>query len=77
MADKKRFGGDTGTADDSALRSEEKVLVQGVDEDAAIDGVEPVYAAKARLLNRSIQDIGMGKYQWELFFVIGFGWAQE
>jgi len=25
--------------------------------------VDPVYQAKARILNRSIQDIGMGKYQ--------------
>jgi MFS family permease len=24
-----------------------------------------------------IQDIGMGRYQWQLFFVIGFGWAQD
>lgn len=32
-----------------------------VDEDAAIDGVEPVYAAKAKVLNRAIQDIGMGR----------------
>nr|XP_031857508.1 uncharacterized protein CI109_007068 [Kwoniella shandongensis]KAA5524580.1 hypothetical protein CI109_007068 [Kwoniella shandongensis] len=54
-----------------------KVVVEGTDEDAAIDGVDPVYAAKARVLNRAIQDIGMGKYQWQLFFVIGFGWAQD
>ena len=25
--------------------------------------VDPVYQAKARILNRSVQDIGMGKYQ--------------
>jgi len=59
------------------IRTEEKDLVVGVDEDAAIDGVSPVYAAKARVLNRAIQEIGMGKYQWQLFFVIGFGWAQD
>lgn len=29
-------------------------------EDASID---PVYQAKARVLNRAIQDIGMGRYQ--------------
>jgi hypothetical protein len=45
--------------------------------EAAIDGVDPIYAAKARVLNAAIQEIGMGKYQWQLFFVIGFGWAQD
>lgn len=36
---------------------------------------DPVYTAKATVLNNAIQDIGMGKYQWQLFFVVGFGWA--
>jgi hypothetical protein len=45
--------------------------------EAAIDGVDPIYAAKARVLNVAIQEIGMGRYQWQLFFVIGFGWAQD
>ncbi|PWY78102.1 sugar transporter [Aspergillus sclerotioniger CBS 115572] len=35
------------------------------------------YRHKADLLNRAIQDIGMGKYQWQLFGVIGFGWASD
>ncbi|KAL4070230.1 major facilitator superfamily domain-containing protein [Scleroderma yunnanense] len=39
--------------------------------------VDPVYQAKARILNRSIQDIGMGKYQWCLFVVAGFGWFAD
>ncbi|KAK7402870.1 hypothetical protein QQX98_011355 [Neonectria punicea] len=39
--------------------------------------LDPVYEAKARVLNRAIRDIGMGKYQWELFVVIGFGWASD
>ncbi|OJA13521.1 hypothetical protein AZE42_10523 [Rhizopogon vesiculosus] len=34
----------------------------------------PVYEAKARVLNYAIQDIGMGRYQWYLFIVAGFGW---
>jgi hypothetical protein len=41
-------------------------------EDSSLD---PVYAAKARILNKAIQEIGMGRYQWQLFIVIGFGWA--
>ncbi|KAJ4993135.1 MFS-type transporter PB1E7.08c 4 [Stagonosporopsis vannaccii] len=47
---------------------------KGVLEDGALD---PVYAAKARVLNKAIQEIGMGKYQWQLFVVIGFGWAMD
>ncbi|KAK2751044.1 hypothetical protein FQN57_000119 [Myotisia sp. PD_48] len=37
--------------------------------------MDPVYEAKALLLNKAILDIGMGWYQWQLFIVIGFGWA--
>lgn len=38
---------------------------------------DAAYTAKATALNRAIQDIGMGRYQWQLFFVIGFGWASD
>ncbi|KAF9648509.1 MFS general substrate transporter [Thelephora ganbajun] len=40
-------------------------------------GLDRVYHAKARLLNNAIQEIGMGKYQWWLFFVAGFGWFAD
>lgn len=40
--------------------------------------VDPVYEGKAQILNTAIQDIGMGKYQWQLFIVVGgFGWASD
>ncbi|KAF2678407.1 MFS general substrate transporter [Lentithecium fluviatile CBS 122367] len=39
--------------------------------------LDPVYEAKAKVLNKAIQDIGMGRYQWQLFIVIGFGWASD
>lgn len=39
--------------------------------------LDPVYEAKAKVLNRAIQEIGMGWYQWQLFIVIGFGWAAD
>ncbi|KAF4982098.1 hypothetical protein FZEAL_2204 [Fusarium zealandicum] len=50
-----------------------------VDDEAIIPrgALDPVYEAKARILNRAIADIGMGRYQWELFVVIGFGWASD
>ncbi|KAG6008195.1 hypothetical protein E4U21_004794 [Claviceps maximensis] len=50
------------------------------DDDLAIipkGALDPVYEAKARLLNRAIRDIGMGWYQWQLFVVVGFGWASD
>ncbi|RDL40148.1 MFS general substrate transporter [Venustampulla echinocandica] len=39
--------------------------------------VDPVYELKARVLNNAIQEIGMGRYQWQLFIVVGFGWAND
>ncbi|GME26664.1 Membrane transporter [Neofusicoccum parvum] len=39
--------------------------------------VDSVYEAKARVLNAAIQEIGMGRYQWQLFIVVGFGWASD
>lgn len=35
------------------------------------------YETRAAVLNRAIQAIGMGRYQWQLFAVIGFGWASD
>lgn len=42
-----------------------------------IGAIDPVYAAKARVLNQAVQAIGMGRYQWQLFAVVGFGWASD
>jgi len=72
----------TTTKDDhhSAKEGSEK---GGIDLDEAKVSVlpegafDPVYAAKARVLNEAIQEIGMGRYQWQLFGVIGFGWASD
>ncbi|KAG6809662.1 hypothetical protein H0H92_015246 [Tricholoma furcatifolium] len=38
------------------------------------NAVDPVYQAKAKILNEAMQEIGMGRYQWLLFFVTGFGY---
>ncbi|TCD68505.1 hypothetical protein EIP91_010561 [Steccherinum ochraceum] len=40
-------------------------------------GIDPVYHAKARVLNSAFQEMGMGKYQWYLFVVTGFGWFSD
>lgn len=54
---------------DAELVAKDAVVLEGT--------FDPVYEAKARVLNRAIQEIGMGRYQWQLFVVIGFGWAAD
>ncbi|KAH9919613.1 MFS general substrate transporter [Fomitopsis serialis] len=39
--------------------------------------VDAVYQAKARVLNAAVREIGMGRYQWYLFVVAGFGWFSD
>ncbi|KAJ1330868.1 MFS-type transporter-like protein [Microdochium nivale] len=55
------------------------VAAREVDDNGVIPRgqLDPVYEAKARVLNKAIQDIGMGRYQWQLFVVVGFGWASD
>ncbi|KAH9841718.1 MFS general substrate transporter [Rhodofomes roseus] len=40
-------------------------------------GVDPVYQAKAKILNEAFMEIGMGRYQWWLFLITGFGWFAD
>jgi hypothetical protein len=58
-------------ADDMGREGEDggEVVVDVLREapDAVLNGaVDPVYEAKARVLNKAIQDIGMGRYQWQV-----------
>lgn len=32
---------------------------------------------KATVINLALQDIGMGRYQWQLFILCGFGWFAD
>ncbi|KAF9023811.1 MFS general substrate transporter [Hymenopellis radicata] len=50
------------------------VALVDMHEDGSVD---PVYQAKARVLNNAIQEIGMGKYQIHLFICAGFGWFAD
>jgi hypothetical protein len=34
-------------------------------------------AGKAKVINRAIADMGMGRYQWELFLLCGCGWMAD
>ncbi|KAL0059318.1 hypothetical protein AAF712_013945 [Marasmius tenuissimus] len=42
------------------------------------EGVTAVYEAKSRLINEHLQnEIGFGRYQIQLFFLTGLGWAAD
>ncbi|KAK9781719.1 putative Major facilitator superfamily domain-containing protein [Seiridium cardinale] len=54
----------------------------GVDDDAAIrdfygSAVSEVYRLKSELVSEHLLSIGMGKFQWTLFVVNGFGWVVD
>ncbi|KAL1974364.1 hypothetical protein VTN31DRAFT_4568 [Thermomyces dupontii] len=48
-----------------------------VDNEIAASGHDTVYDRKAKVINLAIQDIGMGRYQWQLFILCGFGWFAD
>ncbi|KAF5856000.1 hypothetical protein ETB97_008036 [Aspergillus alliaceus] len=48
-----------------------------VETDVASSGHDSAYDRKAKVINRAVQDIGMGRYQWELFALCGFGWLAD
>lgn len=39
-----------------------------------IPGLDSVFLEQAALVNHAVQVIGMGKYQWGLFLLAGYGW---
>ena len=59
----------TDHGDTKASRTAASLVLQG--------NTDPAYEGKARVLNQAIQEIGMGWYQWQLFVVVGFGWASD
>jgi hypothetical protein len=32
---------------------------------------------KSKIINKALQDIGMGRYQWHLFSLCGMGWLAD
>lgn len=54
----------------SALRAE-------VDADIAASEHNSAYDRKSKVINKAIADIGMGRYQWQLFVLCGFGWLAD
>jgi hypothetical protein len=55
----------------------EAVIAAADIEDLKISGLDPTFEAKADLVNHALQAMGMGKYQWWLFVVTGFGWLVD
>ncbi|BEJ15703.1 hypothetical protein CspHIS471_0503080 [Cutaneotrichosporon sp. HIS471] len=41
------------------------------------EGLKPTFVAKVNVINRALAEIGMGKYQWEMFLAGGFGWFAD
>ncbi|KAI9816985.1 MAG: hypothetical protein M1832_004969 [Thelocarpon impressellum] len=48
-----------------------------IDDDLAASGVNSSYDRKSKIINKAIQDIGMGTYNWQLFVLCGFGWFAD
>ncbi|KAI9753571.1 MAG: hypothetical protein M4579_005089 [Chaenotheca gracillima] len=46
-------------------------------EDVATAGHDAAYDRKSKVINKAIQDIGMGPYNWQLFVLCGFGWLAD
>ncbi|KKY34323.1 putative membrane transporter [Diaporthe ampelina] len=40
-------------------------------------GMRSDYELKSMLVNKAVQDIGMGRYNWQLFVLCGFGWFAD
>ncbi|KAF2004881.1 MFS general substrate transporter [Amniculicola lignicola CBS 123094] len=48
-----------------------------VESDLASNDLHSAYDRKSKVINKAIQDIGMGRHQWELFVLCGFGWLAD
>ncbi|KAL1404903.1 hypothetical protein Q8F55_008514 [Vanrija albida] len=57
-------------ADNASLISDTTLIAQQ-------EGIKPAFLAKVQVLNNALAEIGMGRYQYELFFSGGFGWFAD
>lgn len=46
----------------------------GINTSEVLPGADEAYARKIAVMNESLIDIGMGPFQWKIFFMVGFGW---
>ncbi|KAL8834447.1 MAG: hypothetical protein Q9170_003743 [Blastenia crenularia] len=52
-------------------------LRREIELDLSASGHDTAYDRKSKVINKAIQDIGMGSYQWSLFILCGFGWLAD
>ncbi|CAL3972766.1 unnamed protein product [Diplocarpon coronariae] len=82
---KKEGEGSDGYGEDKVLRTSNAeyspYTIEGlraeVNEELAAGGHDTAYDLKSKIINKAIQDIGMGRYNWELFLLCGFGWYAD
>ncbi|KAL8703128.1 MAG: hypothetical protein Q9201_003687 [Fulgogasparrea decipioides] len=80
----KKHSQDGGFAEEKKLESPtaySAFTVEGlraeIELDLAASGHDTGYDRKSKVINKAIQDIGMGRYQWSLFALCGFGWLAD
>ncbi len=61
---------------DNALTTLESLRAE-IDADVSASGHDSAYDRKSKVVNKALIDIGMGRYQWELFVLCGFGWFAD
>lgn len=66
---------------------DERLLASGLSEnhtskstiirDCGIESTDTTYQRQAKIINKAITEIGLGKYQWQLFALCGLGWFAD
>lgn len=46
----------------------------GINTSDVLPGADAAYEKKIAVMNEALIDIGMGSFQWKIFFMTGFGW---
>ena len=52
-------------------------LRKEIEAEVGAGGADTSYDLKSKVINKAIQDIGMGRYNWQLFGLCGFGWFAD
>ncbi|KAI5280738.1 hypothetical protein KEM54_003530, partial [Ascosphaera aggregata] len=52
-------------------------LRQEIEFEVEQDGHDTPYDRKSKIINKAMTDMGMGRYQWQLFILCGFGWCAD
>lgn len=64
--------------DDASIPLTIESLRQEVENEVVSGGTKnTIYDRKAKVINHAIADTGMGRYQWQLFILCGFGWMAD